>query len=46
MDYINTSSHPRVGGNARIQVNELPGKKATLLPKIVDLDKVNSQEIN
>ena len=47
MDYINTSAHPRVGGNARIQVNELPGKKATLLPnKVVDLDKVNSQEIN
>jgi hypothetical protein len=46
MDYINTSSHPRVGGNARIQVNELPGKKANLLTKVVDLDTVNSQEIN
>jgi hypothetical protein len=46
MDYINTSSHPRVGGNARIQVNELPSKKANLLTKVVDLDTVNSQEIN
>jgi hypothetical protein len=46
MDYINTSAHPRVGGNARIQVNELPSKKANLLTKVVDLETVNSQEIN
>ena len=45
MDYINTSALPRVGGNARIQVNELSGKKANLLTKVVDLE-ANSQEIN
>lgn len=45
MEYINTSSNPRVGGNARIQVNELQGKKANLLGKVVDLE-ANSQEIN
>ncbi len=45
MEYINTSSHPRVAGNARIQANELLGKKANLLGKVVDLE-ANSQEIN
>lgn len=45
MEYINTSSHPRVAGNARIQTNELLGKKANLLGKVVDLE-ANSQEIN
>jgi hypothetical protein len=44
MDYINTSSHYRVGGNAKIQVahNELP-KKVSLVDIHIE---ASTQEIN
>ena len=44
MDYINTSSHQRVGGNAKIHIqsNEHQ-KKASLVEKVVE---PQTQEIN